>query len=123
MQLIGSVASPETLPPRSLSRQEKELIVKGIGRDLKDPSSIQVRWLPYRAPKNPNGMAAYCGQYNAKNSYGAYIGFKPFLAGISHKAGKISFARMIDPGGSQDTRDYAARKVCSDEGFNVDLAE
>jgi len=39
---------------------------------LKDPSSVQLR----NVQANDN---AICGEYNSKNSYGAYTGFEPFV--------------------------------------------
>ena len=39
---------------------------------LKDPDSARIRLT------NPN-PGVYCGQYNAKNSYGGYVGYKPFM--------------------------------------------
>lgn len=50
---------------------------KKLERDLKDPSSVQYRDVYVVKP----GTAPYvCGEYNAKNSYGAYVGFKPFFS-------------------------------------------
>lgn len=52
---------------------------------LKDPSSAQfddVKFYPSDAPReNPHG--AVCGKVNAKNSFGAYIGYRRFVMGIS----------------------------------------
>jgi hypothetical protein len=31
-------------------------------------------------------MTTVCGEVNAKNSYGGYVGFRPFVASISDKA-------------------------------------
>lgn len=39
---------------------------------LKDPSSVQLR----NVKANANVI---CGEYNSKNSYGAYAGFEPFV--------------------------------------------
>lgn len=40
---------------------------------MKDPSSVQFRNLKYR-------LAVICGEFNAKNSFGAYTGFERFQA-------------------------------------------
>ncbi|EAA9299928.1 hypothetical protein BHZ80_09020 [Salmonella enterica] len=52
---------------------------------LKDPSSAQfddVKFYPSDTPgENPHG--AVCGKVNAKNSFGAYIGYRRFVMGIT----------------------------------------
>lgn len=45
---------------------------KLVAHDLKDPSSAQFREIQ----KTGRGI---CGEVNAKNSYGAYVGFKHFI--------------------------------------------
>ena len=45
---------------------------EAVGRELKDPGSAQ-----YRDIEVYDGVV--CGQVNAKNSYGGYVGFQPFL--------------------------------------------
>lgn len=40
---------------------------------MKDPSAVQFRALHVGA------SGALCGEMNAKNSYGGYVGFKPFV--------------------------------------------
>jgi hypothetical protein len=44
-----------------------------LERDLKDPQSVQ-----YREVRSFQS-GSVCGEFNAKNSYGAYTGFKPFV--------------------------------------------
>ena len=48
-----------------------------ISRDLKDPSSVQFRSVTI---VDAFGGKIVCGELNGKNSYGAYVGFKPFYA-------------------------------------------
>lgn len=50
---------------------------------LKDPSSAMFRNLKVQPYLNGHVL---CGEYNAKNSYGGYVGFKPFVAGLSTAA-------------------------------------
>lgn len=47
-----------------------------LTRDFKDPSSATYRGLFI----SKKGMTALCGEINAKNSYGAYVGFRRFYA-------------------------------------------
>lgn len=59
---------------------EKKLLASAISavRDsLKDPASAQVRGA--RIIRTPVGRVV-CGEVNAKNSYGGYVGFTPFAA-------------------------------------------
>ena len=48
-----------------------------ISHDLKDPSSAQFRniWIAYEAEIDKSTV---CGEVNAKNSFGAYVGFAQF---------------------------------------------
>lgn len=48
-----------------------------IKERLKDPESARFRRV-YGA-KNENDKIAICGEFNAKNSYGGYVGYKPFM--------------------------------------------
>jgi hypothetical protein len=47
-----------------------------VSRAFKDPSSVQFRNLFV----STSGSQALCGELNAKNSYGAYVGFRRFFA-------------------------------------------
>lgn len=42
---------------------------------LRDPSSVQFRNIRTVSDEISNGV---CGEYNAKNAYGGYVGFKMF---------------------------------------------
>jgi len=47
-----------------------------VSRDLKDPSSAQFRDM--YATSRGMGDDMVCGEVNAKNSYGGYVGFRKF---------------------------------------------
>lgn len=49
---------------------------KGIKYQLKDPTSVLFR--DVRVVKNTEGKKTVCGEVNAKNIYGGYVGFKSF---------------------------------------------
>lgn len=62
------------------SNTEESAIEKAkasIQRDLKDPDSAQFRNI--RIEKFGNGKVI-CGEVNAKNSYGGYVGYRRFVA-------------------------------------------
>lgn len=44
---------------------------------MKDPASAQFRTL---VVSRASGERALCGEINAKNAFGAYVGFRPFIA-------------------------------------------
>ena len=72
-------------------------ILSLVAKDLKDPSSAQVRAL--RRNKRDGG---YCGEVSAKNSYGDYVGYAPFYVGDNE-----TFARILPHKGHAD---YAIRE-------------
>lgn len=76
---------------RAISRAEQKIIASSYGRVLKDPASAQYRWpmLPTEATLK-GGEIAYCFQVNAKNSYGAFTGFRSILGTVSQVGGKIT---------------------------------
>lgn len=55
---------------------------KAASDQMKDPSSSQFRNLRVRPAAAPENRVV-CGEINAKNSYGGYVGFKPFLLHVS----------------------------------------
>lgn len=50
-----------------------------IAENLKDPGSAQFRNL-YLSSDKTGVLPVLCGELNAKNSYGAYIGYRRFYA-------------------------------------------
>ncbi|WEN14301.1 hypothetical protein PY254_13790 [Rhodanobacter sp. AS-Z3] len=54
---------------------------KAVMATLKDPASVQWRDIRAQPRKDSWGKEhpVICGEYNAKNSYGGYTGFKPFI--------------------------------------------
>lgn len=74
---------PDLLPPpakgkpfKSNPAKAKALMAAGkvsIVRQMKDPSSVQFRSLSVTRD------TFLCGELNAKNSYGGYVGFKKFI--------------------------------------------
>lgn len=50
-----------------------------ITRDLKDPESARFRNLGIYKSTTGKGGVSVCGEINAKNSYGAYTGYRKFV--------------------------------------------
>ena len=63
---------------RRKSKAEIEKAKQGVRAQMKDPASVQFRNV---RGYNKGGMALLCGEVNAKNSFGAYTGFRRFIAG------------------------------------------
>lgn len=61
---------------RDASPEEIEATIKAVKDSLMDPYSadVQIEW----AYPTKRGWIAVCGRVNAKNGYGAYVGFKWF---------------------------------------------
>ncbi len=65
-----------------------ELAKKEVAADTRDPDSSKFRYMRFvQSEKAPEGevKGLVCGQVNAKNGFGAYAGFSPFLVEISMK--------------------------------------
>lgn len=76
-------------PPRPLQTG----IRNKLDLELLDGASARFKWLPL---KNSKGF--YCGLLNAKNSLGAYTGFKPFLAEFDPRTLKVKRVRAWEDG-------------------------
>lgn len=63
--------------PRDLTAAETAAIKTVVEDKLKDPESARFKWEKW------NGGIYYCGMVNAKNSYGGYVGFVPFIAVVA----------------------------------------
>ena len=74
----------EKLP---VTEAQAEKAKDAVRHGLKDPDSAQFRDL-YEVPsmRDDSGSRAVCGEVNARNSYGGYVGFRRFLYLPSGKA-------------------------------------
>ena len=85
----------------ALAQDEQVLIEttkQAVAGAMKDPSSVQFQNLTVL---NGGKTRAVCGEYNAKNSYGGYVGFKRFYkyedsANIVVKKGDPILDRLVD---------------------------
>ena len=84
---------------------------KTISNNFKDPESVRFRNLILSNKKLPT----LCGEVNAKNSYGAYVGYKGFI--------HSSISTIIDDGNSQG-EGFVYRKMyetsCLDKFAEID---
>ncbi|MCK1520926.1 hypothetical protein IVB13_11815 [Bradyrhizobium sp. 17] len=100
---------------RSLTDAEKRIITNTYGSRLKDPLSAQYRW--------PNLIKAqaeapdYCFQVNAKNSYGAYVGFQTVLGSVSQRNGTIVSYSFKMGAESSSMMNDTANQFCAIGGY------
>jgi len=77
-----SAASLSALGADQALRQPKKAelaaITQAIKDQVKDPDSVKLRAVLVQVEES--GLTTFCGEVNAKNSYGGYVGFKPFYA-------------------------------------------
>lgn len=77
LMAAGCVATtPTGVQPFQPSSSEVAQATSLVARDLKDPGSIQTRNI--RGYRAATGDRIICGEFNAKNSFGAYAGFSGF---------------------------------------------
>jgi len=58
----------------------KEEILEYFEDELKDAESAKIAWETISYGKTSKNTFSVCGRINAKNSYGAFVGYQPFLA-------------------------------------------
>lgn len=79
---IGYVAYTRFGIGKSLDQRAREAYAKAemtrITGRMKDPSSVMFSGL--FVAKHTDGRFVLCGSFNAKNSYGAYVGYRHFYA-------------------------------------------
>lgn len=76
-----------------------------VSREFLDPSSAQFRDLKVGRVENGNALPNFqatsggkvlCGDVNAKNRLGGYVGFRPFIVDIN--SGRVELAPQVEPG-------------------------
>lgn len=119
---VVALAGHEAMARDTLTAKERETIEKAVKRELLDPESARFKWM--RLPPGTSTKSSsitYCGLVNSKNSYGGYVGDRPFQVVImwSEKGTLLSEIYVF-------IRDDTERtlKICADEGYsNLSAAE
>lgn len=74
--------APRTAPAPvrtvTVSAQKMAVYQSAVADTLRDPESARFRSV--RVVRAADGTDALCGQLNAKNAYGGYVGYEPFYA-------------------------------------------
>lgn len=81
---------------KALEEKEKAYLAVLLDQ-LRDPGSAQIRDLRF---VNGKGGETLCGEVNAKNAYGGYVGFKPFA--VTERQMDNTPSRVIVPQESDD---------------------
>lgn len=90
---------------RPLAPAERAGVIKAIRQTLNDPGSAQFRWLPLVMRPGAREQM-YCGLYNAKNQFGGYGRFRPFIVRLSPGQG----ATLVSIGDDPAREAFLARK-------------
>lgn len=102
------------LAPVALNAAQTDAVEAGVRHGLKDPASAQFRNM--RAGQNGESVTV-CGEVNARNSFGGFAGFSPFIGMLSkHKdTGKPAF--IVISMESTGNGPIITRKLCSEHGL------
>lgn len=74
--VFAAASSFADAPRRPMPPPDRAVIQSAVGERLRDAESARYRW-PLASP-DPDEVG-YCGFVNAKNAFGAYVGFRPFF--------------------------------------------
>jgi len=128
--LGGCTTAPSTSEPyvagytpdelRELTLAEKALLAKGFAKNLKDPDSAKFEWVkvPKNWSNNNGGGFDYCATLNAKNSYGGYIGYQPFMGFVMTSGTKITGGYTTAVSGSDAAERLLVNDMCAKKGLD-----
>jgi hypothetical protein len=103
---------------RPLTDAEKKIITSTYGERLKDPPSAQYRWPNLmKSPSSKTDKPDYCFQVNAKNSYGAYVGFQTVLGTVTQRNGTVVGYRYKMGAESNPIMNDTATDFCAIGGY------
>ncbi len=121
-----------------MKAQVTSFLKEQISSTLKDPSSAQFKdahlyqtTLRFKSGKELTaGGGVLCGEINGKNSFGAYIGFRPFIskASFSNLDGKLIkdtiYTEIFDSDPQRELAQQGFKKnyaeMCRDKIVNID---
>lgn len=98
---------------RQPKKAEMAAITQAIKDQVKDPDSVKLRGV--MAQVDDKGLTFFCGEVNAKNSYGGYVGFKPFYAFMLINGAKPVYASVSGLG--DDVSSQSAVIMCQKLGY------
>lgn len=90
MVMAGCVPTVEVqTKPAQLSASQVERAKRQLVQSFKDPDSAKYRNI--RTYRTGMGDQIVCGEVNGKNSFGAYVGYKPFYIRVDDGLVRASF--------------------------------
>jgi hypothetical protein len=110
MESGNPVVSPADAYPAQLTTSERETVLNALKSGLKDPYSAVIS--DVAAKKSSNGaIFKVCGMINAKNSYGAYTGSRPFYVFGAKEGGRLVVSpALVTIGNSEIEAEYIGRQ-------------
>ncbi|NHF73358.1 hypothetical protein [Paracoccus xiamenensis] len=100
--------TPVNTRPTPVTAQDRGVIQSAIIDGLKDPGAAQLRNLVAYDLSDGQGRAI-CGELNGKNSFGAYVGYRPFFLRVKNGAVVSNYSGGSDP---NDLDTFMAQKGC-----------
>jgi hypothetical protein len=113
LTLTGCAGIPDGLERSQvqLTKPQQTALEQGIKEGLKDGDSA--KFGPFSASIDSSGHISVCGLVNAKNGFGGYIGYSPYLGGFT--GDRFLLAGM---GGTERSSDVI-RSSCREYGLTV----
>lgn len=103
---------------RELAQGEKNVVEESIKNTLKDPFSVVFKHGDY---PYPDKAYVYCGYFNAKNSYGAFVGYQLFAVFIAkNRDGELVAPRLdMDLSTGIKSDDSVISSTCASAGYDI----
>lgn len=103
----GAVSADEYAHVYDANKAELKAVTDFLGSSMKDPSSIQLRNVKVRVDPDRT-LARVCGEFNAKNSFGGYVGYQKF------------YGDMMEMDSNRKAKDFVAVAILSSVGDDSD---
>lgn len=105
--MLAAVVGGAEASARPATPKEIEAIRSALDRDLYDSQSARFRDVQVGRDPKPGDLRFACGQVNAKNLMGAYVGYRPFavvmMATESKSSDPVALPFAVDdPSGFAD---------------------
>jgi hypothetical protein len=84
----------KTFVRHELTGPQRQLVMSAVSAVLKDPGSAQFGDM--RAGITSKNFIVVCGVVNSRNSFGGYVGNKPYALSLTPDGTKISSRAMLD---------------------------
>lgn len=128
---VGEASNPAaqtTKADSALETELTELLKEQVAYALKDPSSAQFRNLRLyqltvimdSGKRTTGGRRVLCGEVNAKNAFGGYVGSRPFVAWfvVSSETGHVRedsrYTEIADPTNAESVKFFeeTSKEAC-----------